>query len=285
MPTSWDDELVKTTDESAYSPPPKRPIGPWIVVAVLIAATAVAAYLFFRGTPAPTETTTAEAPAPAPAIAPEQPLGADADPIELPPLDQSDATVRELVRQLSSHPQVAAWLATDGLIRNFTLVVTNIADGKTPAAQLKALKPAAPFAVNTAGDDLHIDPRSYERYTGIAAAVTSIDPAGSARLYTLLKPRIEEASAELGNQGTSFDSTLERAIVRLLETPIPDGPLRVTTKGATGYQYDNALLEALPAAQKQLLRMGPQNARMVQDRLRQIAQALNIPADRLPPRE
>jgi hypothetical protein len=49
-----------------------------------------------------------------------------------------------LVGKLSSHPAVAAWLTTNGLIRNGTLVVHNIADGQTPAKQLKPLKPQGP---------------------------------------------------------------------------------------------------------------------------------------------
>ena len=42
-------------------------------------------------------------------------------------------------------------------------------------------------------------------------------------------------------------------------------------------------LQELSAAQKQLLRMGPQNVRTVQSKLREIATALGIPASRLPP--
>jgi hypothetical protein len=283
MPEQWDDDLVKTADESAYIGPPRRNAGPFIVLAVLLVAAAVAAYIFFRGAERPTDTTADSAPAPVAARGADQPLGADAPPIDLPPLDQSDAIVRELVRQLSTHPQVAAWLATNGLIRNFTVAVTNVADGKTPAPMLKTLRPTAPFTVVEADGGIEIDPRSHERYASLAGAIASVDPAGAARLYTTLKPRIEEASAELGNPG-SFDRTLERAIVRLLETPVPPGPLRVKPKGATGYQYEDALLEALPAAQKQLLRTGPDHTRLIQDRLRAIALALNIPEDRLPAR-
>ena len=82
---------------------------------------------------------------------------------------------------------------------------------------------------------------------------------------------------------TSFDQTLERAIVRLLETPVPDGPVRLVPSGAAGYMYANPSLEGLSAAQKQLLRTGPRNARVIQDALRAIALALGIPESRLPP--
>ena len=282
MPDAWDDEVLKRSDDLRDPKPSGRPAGLWVVVAVLMAAAAIAAYVVFSGRPASEgTTTTVEVPEPVAAEVPVQPLGSDTAPIDLPPLDESDVIVREMVRALSGHPQVAAWLATDGLIRNFTVVVANIAEGKTPAPVLRALRPSAGFRVTELGDNLYIDPRSYERYTGFAEGVASIDPAGSTRLYALLKPRIEEAYAELGYPDRPFDRTLERAIVALLEPPVPDGLIRVEPRGI-GYGFDDRRLQALTAAQKQLLRMGPENARTVQRKLHEIALALNIPAERLP---
>src|SRR5690606_33100927 len=134
-------------------------------------------------------------------------------------------------------PLVAAWLTTDGLIRNFTVVVENIAAGRTPSGRLRVLKPAAPFAVVEArGGEVVIDPRSYERYNGIAAAVSSIDAAGAARLYSTLKPRLEEAYRELGGTN-SFDSVLETALVRLLETPAVAGEIALVPDGGV-YNYN-----------------------------------------------
>ena len=111
--------------------------------------------------------------------------------ITVPPLDETDALVRTLVRALSSHPQVVAWLATDDRIRNFTLVVTNIAEGKTPARALRTLRPSSPFRVTERSGDL---PRSpvLRAVHSTRRPLASIDPAGAARLYATLKPRIEE---------------------------------------------------------------------------------------------
>ena len=58
--------------------------------------------------------------------------------------------------------------------------------------------------------------------------------------------------------------------------------MRVEPRGA-GYGFADPRLERLTAAQKQLLRMGPANARLVQGSLRTIALELGIPAERLPP--
>ena len=143
------------------------------------------------------------------------------------------------------------------------------------------LKPAAKFQVMERGRALHIDPRSYERYNDLAAALASIDRAATAQLYATLKPRIEEANAELGGTPGSFDRTLERAIVVLLQAPVGDTPLAVEPSGI-GYGFADARLESLNGAQKHLLRMGPANARLVQQSLRDLALALGIPASRLP---
>src|SRR5688572_26829012 len=190
-----DYELLK--EPVIARPPVSRlpSIVPWVIGAVLVAV-AIGAFVYFRDrgdTPAQPGVAATDAP-----VAPPAPLGVDVEPIDLPPLDQSDMAVRELVRALSSHPAIAAWLTTGGLIRNFTVVVENIAVGRTPSRHLRVLKPQGPFAVVDAGGTPVIDPRTYSRYNGIAAAVSSIDPDGAAKLYSTLKPRIEEAWAEIG---------------------------------------------------------------------------------------
>jgi len=172
-----------------------------------------------------------------------------------------------------------ATLATDDLIRDFTIGVANVAQGESATRQLTVLRPSSSFQVIQRGNDLAIDPRSYKRYDGLAAAAQSIDPAAISRVYATLKPRIEEAARELGD--ASFDRTLERAIVQLLNTPIPEDPILVQTKGI-GYGFVDPKLEALTNGQKHLLRTGPQNARAIKESLRRIALALGIPEERLP---
>jgi hypothetical protein len=273
-PDISDYELHRGGELPEPEPPARR--GVWIVAVVLVIAAAIALYVVYQRRPAAPPTAAAAAPPPAPA----RPLGADADQIAVPPLDESDDVVRELVRKITSHPRALAWLATKGLIRNFTVVVANVVDGATPAKHLRALSPSPAFQVVERNGQLFIDSRSYERYDGIAAAAASIDPAGASKLYATLKPRIEEAYRDLGESGT-FDTALERAIVALLQTPVVDGPVRVEPKGI-GYRFEDSKLEDLTAAQKQLLRTGPRNVRIIQSALRQIAAALGIPPERLP---
>jgi hypothetical protein len=259
---------------------PDRPAawGRWIAAALIVVAAAAAAYVFWWRAPARPSETAPAAPA-AETRAPRRPLGGAAEPVDVPPLALTDPLVRQLVGRLSSHPSMAAWLATDGLIRNFVVVVENVAHGTTPAPHLRVVRPSERFEAADRDGALFVDPRSYERYDTLAEAAASIDPAGAATVYGTLKPRIEEAYRELGRTD-SFDEALERAIVVVLETPTVDGDVPLVP-GPVGYRYADPSLERLSAAQKQVVRMGPRNTAMVQAALREIGIALGIPAERL----
>ncbi len=274
-------------------PSPERPkiSKLWIAAALLVAVAGAVVYIMDTapGDPAPaTESRVAPKP-PGPAADSRTSLGGDPMAIDLPPIDQSDLIVRKLVSSLSSNPSVAAWLATDGLVRNFTVVVANIAEGERPAVHLSKLRPSARFQVLDKQrklivdphGELIIDPRSYERYTPLASAIAAVDPAGSARLYATLKPLIEQAHRDLGYGNTSFDATLERAIVKLLSTPVVNDPVSVVPHGIV-YAFEDPKLENLTASQKHFLRFGPRNVQIAQQALRKIALALGIPEARLP---
>jgi hypothetical protein len=279
-----DYELQRAADELDTAPPPRRASGPWLLVAFLTVAIGFATYIVFgrRPLPAPVSspatkpTAVAEAP-------PQRSLGGTAEPIAIPPLDESDPLVRTLVRALSAHPAVSAWLAGPGLVRDFTIVVANIASGTSPARFLTALRSSSPFQTIERQGQVYIAPYSYDRYDSIAGAVASVDPAGAARLYATLKPRIQEAYRDLGfPPGLSLDQAVERAIVSLLSVPVLDGPVRLRPKGI-GYAFADERLERLTGAQKHLLRMGPRNVRIIKEKLRGIALALGIPPGELPP--
>lgn len=274
-------ELEPSPEMPPDAPLPKPALGFWIAAGAMAVAAGVAAYLLLwrprgpAGEPTPTRTATEQA------VDEPAALGAAAPPMALPPLAESDELVRTVVRELSSHPTLVAWLATDGIVRGFVAGVDNVAEGRTPAAHARALAPAQGFQVRDRGGDLFVDPRSYERYDRAGALVAEIDAQGAARAYTILKPLLDEAYRELGYPDRRFDATLERAVAHLLETPVVDGPVELVPDGIA-FAYADRSLEALSAAQKQLLRMGPRNMQIVQSKLREIAVALGIPEGRLP---
>ena len=281
---SLDDFRLGSSPEPPGQEPDRGSRAPVWITAILLAVAAVAVgfLLFKRPAPPPAAAPTAQATA-APQTEAREPLGPGVEPVDLPPLVLTDPFVRELLGKLSSSPTLAAWLATDGLIRAFVVSVENVADGTSPARHVRALAPRAPFRTLSEGGITTVDPRSYSRYDGIANAATSMDPAGLARVYSILKPRLIEAYAELGHPKGDLDVAVENAIVHLLQTPAVEEPITLRPR-VLSFRYERDDLEALSPAQKQLLRMGPRNVKAIQDQLRAVARELGIPLTRLPPR-
>lgn len=198
------------------------------------------------------------------------PSSVPGDEIDLPPLPDTDPVVRQLVGQLSAHPRIAAWLATDQLIRNFAVIVVNIGDGRSPSQHLRAVRPQGEFVVAQTNGTARIDPRSYRRYDEYADAIGALDPEGTARLYATLKPRLQDAYRELGYPDQDFDQAMRRAVQVLLNTPVVEGDIELAPKSVS-WDFANPKLQSLSSAQRQFLRMGPRNMRIVQAKLREIA--------------
>lgn len=197
-------------------------------------------------------------------------------------LEESDDYIRVVAREISTHPRLATWLKTKNIIRKFTAAVDHIANGQSPRKQIDFFVPRGSFLVTKRGDRLIIDPASYRRYDSIVDVFISLDTKGCVSLFRSLKPLFQEAYRELGYPDTDFESTLIRAILELLRTPIVENEI-VVDKGVVNYYMIDPILEGLSDAQKHLLRMGPDNVAAIQMKLREIALALDVPEYRLPP--
>lgn len=252
---------------------------PVTLVAVAVVAIGLLAALFFvfrhptppkvAPTPVPLATASAEA-GPAPVAA-------------LPALDESDAFARQLAAALSSRPELARWLARGALIRTLTAVVLNIADGESPRPHLEMLAPAQRFRAGGQGRRIVPDPASFAGYDSFADTVASIDAAAAARAYRVLEPLFDAAYHDLGHPEGRFAAALERAIAALLAVPALKDDV-VLVPHATGFRYVDPKLEGLTAAQKQFLRIGPRNVRLVQGKLREIEAALGpVPGEKPAP--
>jgi len=250
-----------------------RSRGPWLwVVLAVVLATAVGLWLYLR--PSPSEEAATSAP---PAQAPAEREGVEAAPEEVvvPPLAQTDPWLREVIQQLSGHPALAEWLATDDLVRRFVVLVDNIAAGESPAQHVPFVRPQEGFTVRRSGDGTYVDAASYGRYATLAAIVDSLHVEGTADLYRRLEPRFEEAYSELGYPDRSFEDALEEAVARVLGAPRLDGPVALEP-GPASYVYADPRLEGLDAATKDLLRLGPDHLATVQRKVRALARAADL---------
>lgn len=207
----------------------------------------------------------------APAAEPARPL---------PPLHQMDTFLRALLGGLSTSPELARWLAGDDLIRLMADGIDRVSRGHSAARDATALRPRGIFTVEGTRQQMTIEPATFRRYDGIAAMVSSLDAHSVADAYRTIQPRLDEAYRGLGRSEGSVDDAVGVALQVLIDTPVVRGPIKLVAGPGATYAYADPKLESLPQAQKQLLRMGPDNVERIQQRLREIKQAIETPAAR-----
>jgi hypothetical protein len=94
-----------------------------------------------------------------------------------------------------------------------------------------------------------------------------------ANTYFHFYPLFQSAYQNLGYPNGYFNDRLVQVIDSLLATPQPSGPIELTRPNVL-YTFADPNLEALPAGQKLLLRMGPDNAAVVKGKLKELRAAI-----------
>lgn len=278
-------EDLHLADEPTEERPsePRRVRGLAAVLLAILAAVAALYYFVFMKKPKPPEVPAPAVEAVEPAETPEAPAEPGLEPLAFPPvpLDASDSAVREFAAALSVEPEFAQWLLAKGLIRKFVVSVDNVANGLSPKSHIDFFAPKGAFRIARTREGTLIDRASYARYDPVVRIALSLDATAAARLYRALDPLLQEAYNELGYPGVDFDDTLVRAMRELLETPVVEGPILLEQK-VLSYAMTDPVLEGLSAAQKQLLRLGPDGVRAAHKKIQELAAALGIAPSRLP---
>lgn len=215
------------------------------------------------------------------ALAPEDPAVAASEPAKeqapaaepLPPLDSSDDGARQALSQLGGwQAQALTLLAKDQLLRRFVTFVNSLAAGKVDHKTGLLMPLKGRFAVSS-NMPLTETADSHARYNLYIELITALDPQQCADLYRRYYPLLNNAYAELGEKG-NFHALVIKALQQLEATPeLSQAPVLVPNdKGL--FVYAQPQLEALPPAQKQLLRSGWENVSRLKVWLRQLRAAL-----------
>ena len=221
--------------------------------------------------------TTMPPPPPPPAAA--APAEAEAAPTAEGPAP-APATTQGLLEAVSKDGLLRKLLAEGDVVRRWAVVAANLALGESPRKQLAALAPAGKFSVETAGERAAISPDAYARYDAFGDAVASIDVEALASAWRALRPALQAAYRALGYPYPTIDSAMLRALRRLEQAPVRDGPVLVEADGNV-YAFADPNLEALGPVEKHLLRMGPRNTRLVQAKAREVEVALGLAKPRV----
>lgn len=241
----------------------KPSAAPLVIVVLGIVAAAAGGFWWFLGkAPPPPPPATAGAPATAEPPAPA--AGAPVDPARQRALLEAVST-SPLWRRIASEPDVA---------RRWAVVVENLANDVVPRKQLEPLAPAGSFAVVRRGGQAFVDPRSFARYDAVADAVGSVNVDALTLAWAAIRPGVELAYRALGYPDGAVDRAAERALRRIVAAPVHDGDLAVVEGNGNSWLLAQPELERLGDVDKQLLRMGPRNTRILQEKAREILRVL-----------
>lgn len=246
---------------------------PMIVIAVVVAAAGLGAAYYFHGRRAPSPETAAapaEAPVPPaePAVQHPVPSPSAAAAVPLPALNDSDPAIKDALGEALGNDAMQ-YLVPESIVRHLVVTIDNLPRLKMPAAKRPTASLGGPFLAQ--GDEVHatLDPANYARYEPMVNAVRKLDMQRVADVYFRFYPLFQSAYQDLGYPNGYFNDRLVAAIDSLLAAPEPKGPIELSRPNVM-YVFADPTLEALPAGQKLLIRMGPQNAAVIAAKLKEL---------------
>lgn len=198
-----------------------------------------------------------------------------------PPLEESDGSAMQTLRELFGAEPVESFLLPREFIRRLVLLVDSLDREALPLWLRPVRRVAGSFQVNTlavAGEEgverIEIAAANAARYEPYVAMLERVDAARLAAAYQRYYPLFQDAYDRAGNpRARYFNDRLIAIIDHLLATPVVDEPIALVRPKVI-YLYADPELQALSSGQKALLRMGRENSARVQAKLRQIRSAI-----------
>jgi hypothetical protein len=193
--------------------------------------------------------------------------------VVLPMLDKSDIWLRQALLGLS--PGLAQWLDKEQLIRVYLTIANDTSQGLRIGKHLRFLKPDQAFAVAEDEHGWFIAGESYRRYDTWVAALNALDVHASLALYKKVRPLLQQAFVEFGYpDDAKLETMLAKSAAEILASPVIERRIAVE-KRLGFYRFADPSLEAANPLHKQMLRMGSENTRIIQNKIRQLVDGLN----------
>jgi hypothetical protein len=247
---------------------------PLIGVAVAVVVIALGAWYYFAhhdSTPMPSVAQTAPPPAPVPEEAIQHPLPESGDGAQppLPELGASDKAVSDALADAVGAPVVAQYLVPDNIIRHMVVTVDNLPRQKVEVDRRPVVPTTGTFMVDGDEDHATLDVQNYQRYEPLVAVLGKLNMERVGAVYLRFYPLFQKSYQDLGYPNGYFNDRLVKVIDMLLATPQPEAPVALVRPNVM-YLFADPALESLPAGQKLLIRMGPDNAATVKAKLKEL---------------
>ena len=221
-----------------------------------------------------------------PAPADEEPP--PAAPVVRYPLPPADGVIADAGGMAAALQQLlgsaAAFVITDDFARRTVATIDQLGREHAPPSSWPVTPTAGRFLVEQRGDTVVIAEDNAPRYAPLVGALTAVDAGAIAALYRRLYPLLDGAWHQLGMGDRYLNDRVVEVIDLLLRTPEPAQPIAVQLTEVKGpvpstrpwlrYEFADPALEALPAGQKILLRLGPAEREKAREQLRALRRHL-----------
>ncbi|KVX01920.1 DUF3014 domain-containing protein [Shewanella frigidimarina] len=190
----------------------------------------------------------------------------------LPALAESDDFVEAKTLAIANGMKIAPMILKKDIARQFVVFVDNLAQGDIVRKASPLKGPDTQFTVSEITNKTYLNPDGYHRYDLYANFIAGLSDKDLVATYTELKPLFAEAFTELGYSDIDFDKRMQQAFSMIASAPIIEDPIELSSI-SVNYKYVDPNLEALPNAQKLLIRMGPDNTRKIKEAVKKLQQS------------
>jgi predicted Holliday junction resolvase-like endonuclease len=187
-------------------------------------------------------------------------------------LEDSDAVFKGAVGQVSEG--LAQWFGTKGVIKKNIFLINDISQNQILAKNRKFLKPPQKIEVQKDANGLYLGEKSYKRYDAFTQAINHIDVQKGAGIYRAFEPLFSQVYQVFSYPDAyQLDDIFLKAAANIIKAPVIEGRIGLI-KHSLLYKFKDKKLEGLSAVEKQMLRMGPENTRVIQAKLRVLVEAI-----------
>ena len=226
-----------------------------------------------KGEPAPTATAPPPEPPPSPIMTlieepapePSEPPPPPPEPVEdpLPRLEESDDAVRDAVGDIPLGTAGQQYLIPGNIIERSASLIYLMAQGEVPYKLLPVSRPKAAFPIRDDGTQVVTDPAGFERYDALTQWLQSLDLESLLSSLEWFIPLFREAWSYYGEDPAAFDMAVVITLDLVIATPEIDlREARLIRKEAV-WIFEDPAIEGLAPIQKQVLRMGRENAKIL----------------------
>ena len=216
--------------------------------------------------PAPIEAEVPVAPIAAPVVTEVQP--------KIPPApvvseETGDQYARESIDAVNGGKALAQFVAGDYVVERAVAIIDALRRGEVPYKLLPVGKPSTTFPISDNGLRVTLDAGGFSRYDGFAQWVGRLNTPALVSLLNDYEMIATQALTRMGVSDFDIRSAVLAATTQILSTPQVAVDAELMRREAN-WVYIDPELEALSSLQKQVLRMGPENADIIQQKARDI---------------